>query len=135
MRKILAIAAALAAFATSAHADLNVFATVPEWGALATELGGDKVKVYTATNALQDPHHVEARPSLIAKMRSADSASRDDAFALRREAMSSAPRSKAPEASAFFCSSSYTSSTMARSGYALLMKNSCVNRSGKECRR
>jgi zinc/manganese transport system substrate-binding protein len=73
MRKILAIAAAaLAAFATSAHADLNIFATVPEWGALVTELGGDKVKVYTATNPLQDPHHVEARPSLIAKMRSAD---------------------------------------------------------------
>jgi len=73
MRKILAIAAAaLAAFATSARADLNIFATVPEWGALATELGGDKVKVYTATNALQDPHHVEARPSLIAKMRGAD---------------------------------------------------------------
>jgi len=73
MKKILAIvAASLAAFATSARADLNVFATVPEWGALVTELGGDKVKVYTATNALQDPHHVEARPSLIAKMRSAD---------------------------------------------------------------
>ncbi len=73
MKNILAIvAASLAAFATSAHADLNVFATVPEWGALTTELGGDKVKVYTATNALQDPHHVEARPSLIAKMRSAD---------------------------------------------------------------
>ena len=73
MKKILAIAAAaLAAFATSARAELNIFATVPEWGALATELGGDKVKVYTATNALQDPHHVEARPSLIAKMRGAD---------------------------------------------------------------
>ena len=55
-----------------ARADLNVFATVPEWGALAQELGGDKVKVYTATNALQDPHHVEARPSLIARARGAD---------------------------------------------------------------
>jgi zinc/manganese transport system substrate-binding protein len=55
-----------------AHADLNVFATVPEWAALAQELGGDKVKVYAATNALQDPHHVEARPSLIARARSAD---------------------------------------------------------------
>src|SRR5213078_3248129 len=58
--------------ATTAHATLNVFATVPEWGALAEELGGDKVKVYTATNALQDPHRVEARPSLIARARSAD---------------------------------------------------------------
>ena len=36
------------------------------------ELGGDKVKVYVATNALQDPHHVEAKPSLIARARSAD---------------------------------------------------------------
>lgn len=55
-----------------AHATLSVFATVPEWGALAEELGGDKVKVYTATTALQDPHRVEARPSLIARARSAD---------------------------------------------------------------
>ena len=37
-----------------------------------TELGGDKVNVYAATNALQDPHHVEAKPSLIARARSAD---------------------------------------------------------------
>jgi len=59
-------------FTTSALAVLNVFATVPEWGALATELGGDKVNVYTATNALQDPHHVEAKPSLIARARNAD---------------------------------------------------------------
>jgi zinc/manganese transport system substrate-binding protein len=56
----------------SARADLSVFATVPEWAALAQELGGDKVKVYAATNALQDPHHVEARPSLIARARGAD---------------------------------------------------------------
>ncbi len=55
-----------------AGATLNVFATVPEWGALADELGGDKVKIYTATNALQDPHHVEAKPSLIARARGAD---------------------------------------------------------------
>src|SRR6185312_6599901 len=73
MKKILSIAAAcLAAWIPGAHAALNVFATVPEWGALVTELGGDKVKVYVATNALQDPHHVEARPSLIARARSAD---------------------------------------------------------------
>src|SRR5215468_4738062 len=55
-----------------ASAALNVFATVPEWGALATELGGDKVNVYIATNALQDPHHIEAKPSLIARARTAD---------------------------------------------------------------
>src|ERR1041385_8588049 len=72
-KNFLVIAAlCLAAWVPAAHAALNVFATVPEWGALVTELGGDKVKVYVATNALQDPHHVEARPSLIARARSAD---------------------------------------------------------------
>jgi len=55
-----------------AHATLNVFATVPEWGALAHEIGGDKLKVFVATNALQDPHHVEAKPSLITRARNAD---------------------------------------------------------------
>src|SRR3954464_443116 len=53
-------------------AAVNVFATVPEWGALAQELGGSAVDVYVATNALQDPHHVEAKPSLIARARKAD---------------------------------------------------------------
>ena len=55
--------------AAVAHADLRIFATVPEWGALAKEIGGDKVKVYTATNAFQDPHRIEAKPSLLAQAR------------------------------------------------------------------
>lgn len=55
-----------------AHAALNVFACEPEWGALTQELGGDKVSVYNATQALQDVHHVQAKPSLIAKARSAN---------------------------------------------------------------
>jgi len=56
----------------AANAELNVFACEPEWGALAQELGGDKVTVFVATNALQDVHHIEAKPSLIAKLRKAD---------------------------------------------------------------
>jgi zinc/manganese transport system substrate-binding protein len=58
--------------ASPALAALNILACTPEWGALAKELGGDKANIYVATNALQDPHHVEARPSLIARARSAD---------------------------------------------------------------
>jgi len=58
--------------ARPAVATLNVFACEPEWGALAKELAGDKASVYTATTALQDPHRIEARPSLIARVRSAD---------------------------------------------------------------
>lgn len=55
----------------SVHAALNVFACEPEWAALAREIGGDDVKVYSATTAMQDPHRIEARPSLIAQTRRA----------------------------------------------------------------
>lgn len=60
------------AFTVSAADKLKVFASVPEWAALAKEIGGDRVEVFTATQALQDPHHIEARPSLIARARNAD---------------------------------------------------------------
>jgi len=55
-----------------AHAALKILATTADWSALATELGGDKVNVYAATTALQDVHRVEAKPSLVARARSAD---------------------------------------------------------------
>ncbi len=68
--RLLFFAALLAPLPASAA--LNVFACTPEWGSLAKELGGDKANVYTATTALQDPHKIEARPSLIARARNAD---------------------------------------------------------------
>jgi len=72
-RILLSLSGALfAATAMPAHATINVLACEPEWAALATELGGDKVKVTSATTALQDPHRIEARPSLIARTRNAD---------------------------------------------------------------
>lgn len=71
MQRIL-LTFALLCSGSFAHADLNIFACEPEWGALAQEIGGNKVTVYNATTGLQDPHHIEARPSLIAKARQAD---------------------------------------------------------------
>lgn len=59
-------------YAHPIYAQINVFACEPEWAALARALGGDAVKVTSATTAMQDPHHIQARPSLIAKMRRAD---------------------------------------------------------------
>ena len=56
----------------SASAALNILACEPEWASLAKEIGGDRVNVSSATTALQDPHRVEARPSLIARARNAD---------------------------------------------------------------
>jgi len=55
-----------------AHAALKVLACEPEWGALATELGGNLVDVSVATSAMQDPHQIQAKPSLIARARNAD---------------------------------------------------------------
>lgn len=67
------VLAALLAFGVSSPSwAVSVFACEPEWAALASEIGGDKVTTYTATTALQDPHQIQARPSLIAKARSAD---------------------------------------------------------------
>jgi zinc/manganese transport system substrate-binding protein len=58
--------------AGSAHAELKVFACEPEWASLVKELAAEDATVYTATNALQDPHQVQAKPSLIAAVRNAD---------------------------------------------------------------
>ena len=63
---------AMLAIASPAQAAIKVLATTADWGALTTELGGDKVNVYTATNALQDVHQVDAKPSLVARARTAD---------------------------------------------------------------
>jgi zinc/manganese transport system substrate-binding protein len=60
------------AVVTPAAAALNIFACEPEWGSLAKELAGDRASIYVATTALQDPHRIEARPSLIARARTAD---------------------------------------------------------------
>jgi zinc/manganese transport system substrate-binding protein len=69
--KALALTIAVS-LAPSAAGAFNVFACEPEWASLTTELGGDLVSVYQASTALQDPHRIEARPSLIARMRQAD---------------------------------------------------------------
>ena len=72
MRKTL-IAAGLALLAVTGRAQaLDVFACEPEWGALASEIGGDAVDVFTATTARPDPHQIQARPALISRLRAAD---------------------------------------------------------------
>ena len=55
-----------------AQAAIRILATTADWGALATELGGERVDVYTATTAMQDVHRVDAKPSLVARARTAD---------------------------------------------------------------
>lgn len=68
-RHIILIWLALLPWSASA---LNVFSCEPEWTALVQELAGDRADITTATTAGQDPHRLEARPSLIAAVRNAD---------------------------------------------------------------
>jgi len=73
IRTLIGGLAVLAAFAaTPAHAALRALACEPEWGALLQELAGPLADVSVATSALQDPHQIQARPSLIARARNAD---------------------------------------------------------------
>ena len=62
----------LAGIAWPAQAALTVLACEPEWVALTEELAGDHARVSSATTARQDPHRIQARPSLIARARNAD---------------------------------------------------------------
>ncbi len=71
MRSLLAPLLVLLTVQT-AQARLSVFACEPEWAALAQTLGGNQVEVFSATTAQQDVHFIQARPSLIARLRSAD---------------------------------------------------------------
>ncbi|MBA2742748.1 MAG: zinc ABC transporter substrate-binding protein [Chthoniobacterales bacterium] len=54
------------------EAKLNVVTTLPDLGALAREIGGDKVDVSTMAKPTEDPHFVDARPSFVVQLRSAD---------------------------------------------------------------
>ena len=74
MKKIFLLIGGLLAALTAlpSLATVRVLSCEPEWAALTAEIGGDKVKVSSATTALQDPHHIQARPSLIARARNAD---------------------------------------------------------------
>jgi len=69
---VILFAALLSLVPLGAHAKIRAFACEPEWAALLEELGGKKISVYQATSPKQDPHYVEARPSLVARMRRAD---------------------------------------------------------------
>lgn len=71
-RKWCLVASLLVCASQGAHAVVNIFTCEPEWAALANEVGGDLVKTGSATTGLQDVHHIEARPSLIARVRQAD---------------------------------------------------------------
>ena len=70
MQRLTILVLGLAAAAPASA--LNVFACEPEWGSLVAELAGDHADTTVALTAFQDPHRLQARPSLIAAVRNAD---------------------------------------------------------------
>ncbi|HIJ97379.1 MAG TPA: zinc ABC transporter solute-binding protein [Desulfuromonadales bacterium] len=55
-----------------ANAAIKVVATLPWIGSIAKDIGQNKVTVTTLIKSSQDPHSIEAKPSMIAAMRQAD---------------------------------------------------------------
>ncbi|MDH7568995.1 MAG: metal ABC transporter substrate-binding protein [Armatimonadota bacterium] len=72
MRYIPLLAALLLATTGAAHAAVKVVASIPELEAIAREVGGGHVSVYTIARPDQDYHRVEARPSDVARLSEAD---------------------------------------------------------------
>ncbi|PYK84510.1 MAG: zinc ABC transporter substrate-binding protein, partial [Verrucomicrobia bacterium] len=72
MKKLVLILFTTIACAFAAQAKLNVVATLPDFGSLAREVGGDKIDIVVLAKATEDPHFVDARPSFVVSMRGAD---------------------------------------------------------------
>jgi ABC-type Zn uptake system ZnuABC Zn-binding protein ZnuA len=73
MPRIIVVLIVLAsASAAAAQSKINVVATTEDMASLTREIGGDRVKVESIARGYQDPHFVEAKPSFILKLQSAD---------------------------------------------------------------
>ena len=72
MKKILLILFTILGSISAANAKLNVVATLPDFGSLAREIGGDKIDTVVLAKATEDPHFVDARPSFVVSLRNAD---------------------------------------------------------------
>src|ERR1700751_2152900 len=72
MKKTLLLLSAILTCAFAAQAKLNVVATLPDFGSLAREIGGDKIDLVVLAKPTEDPHFVDARPSFVVSLRNAD---------------------------------------------------------------
>jgi zinc/manganese transport system substrate-binding protein len=72
MKKCVLSIVGIFSIALTTQARLNVVATLPDFGSLAREVGGDAVEVTILAKPTEDPHFVDARPSFVVALRSAD---------------------------------------------------------------
>jgi zinc/manganese transport system substrate-binding protein len=72
MRKIARLVIVLICIATPAFAKVKVVATLQWIGSIANEIGMEKVEITTLVKPNQDPHMIEAKPSMVLAVRKAD---------------------------------------------------------------
>src|ERR1700694_263522 len=72
MKKLVLLLGAVLTVAIPAQAKINVVCTLPDFASLAREIGGDKVEVSAMAKPTEDPHFVDARPSFVVQLRTAD---------------------------------------------------------------
>lgn len=72
MKKLIIVFVLIIGLSTSAFARVNVVATLPWIGSLVEELGKDRVNVKALVKPSQDPHFIEAKPSMILATKNAD---------------------------------------------------------------
>jgi ABC-type Zn uptake system ZnuABC Zn-binding protein ZnuA len=69
---VAALSSLLAVTSPAQAAGLKVITTTEDLASLAREVGGDKISVDSIARGYQDPHFVEAKPSFILKLHSAE---------------------------------------------------------------
>jgi zinc/manganese transport system substrate-binding protein len=72
MKTKLLLCALFFALILPAQAKLKVVATLPDLASLARDIGGDNVEVSAMAKPTEDSHFVDARPSFVVQLRSAD---------------------------------------------------------------
>jgi ABC-type Zn uptake system ZnuABC Zn-binding protein ZnuA len=75
MKRLFLTALALSALLTAparGEAAVKIITSTQDLAALVSEVGGDKVSVEALARGYQDPHFVEAKPSFVIKLHSAD---------------------------------------------------------------
>jgi len=72
LKTVLAAAVLLLAFAARAEAKVRVVASIEVLADLSKQVGGDRVDVTSLSRGYQDPHFVEAKPSLVLALNRAD---------------------------------------------------------------
>jgi len=72
LTKLAVVSVLSVASSLTAQARINVVATLPDFGAVAREIGGDKVAVTVLAKPTEDSHFVDARPSFVVQLRTAD---------------------------------------------------------------